>query len=91
MTGSIRMTDWSTVFVDDDGHPIQITHMDVRLSSDARVAVGDYTKRFGLQDKPLDIVLSDIFNLGLKEAKAVTSLDRYLDEQDEQHMDKVKA
>ena len=82
MTGSIRMTDWSTVFTDSDGNPVEITHMDVRLSSDARVAIGDYINRFGLQDKPLDIVLSDIFNMGLKEMQVQTSLDRFNDEQD---------
>ena len=53
--------------------------------------VDDYVKRFCLKGATLDAIMSLIFRMGLREMKAQTDLDRFLDEQDEQNKDKVEA
>lgn len=87
----IRWTEGGVIVRDLDGRPRQITKLTIHLNEQDTLGVEDYIKRFGLQNMTIDGVLSLIFKMGLREMKAQTDLDRYLDEQDEQHMDKVKA
>ena len=87
----IRMTNDSAVVYDGDEHTRQLTKCTVHLDAEHAADVDEYVKRFGLQGATIDWVLSVIFEMGLREMKAQTDLDKYLDEQDEQHMDKVMA
>ena len=88
---NIRWTDRGVIVRDLDGRPRQVTHCTIHLNEQDALDVEDYIKRFGLQNMTIDGVLSLIFRMGLREMKAQTDLDRYLDEQDEQHMDKVRS
>lgn len=87
----IRMKEGCGAVCDGDGILRQLTSCSVHLDEQHAVDVKDYVDRFGLRDMTLDAILSLIFGMGLREMKAQTDLDRYLDEQDEQHMDKARA
>ena len=87
----IRMSDLSGVVIDDENRIRQITRCAVGVDEEHVKDVYDYIERFGLQAATFDAVLSMIFEMGLREMKSQTDLDKYLDEQDEQNMDKVSA
>ena len=87
----IRMRDGCGVIYDDAGNICQLTTCAVHLDEQHAADVYEYVKRFDLRTATIDWVLSLIFEMGLREMKAQTDLDRYLDEQDEQNMDKVRA
>ena len=87
----IRMTNDSAVVRDENGRPRQMTKCTIHLNEQDALDVEDYIKRFGLRGATVDAVLSLIFRMGLREMKSQTDLDKYLDEQDEQNMDKARA
>ena len=87
----IRWTEGGAIVRDLDGRPRQITKLTIHLNEQDTLDVEDYIKRFDLRNATIDWVLSLIFEMGLREMKAQTDLDRFLDEQDEQNMDKVRA
>lgn len=87
----IRMKSDCGVVCDGDGILRRLTSCAVHLDAQHAQDVKDYVYRFGLRGSTVDWVLSLIFEMGLREMKKQTDLDKYLDEQDEQHMDKVKA
>ena len=87
----IRMKEGCGAVCDGDGILRQLTRCSVHLDESHARDVKDYVDRFGLQGATLDAVLSLIFEMGLREMKSQTDLDKYLDEQDEQNMDKVSA
>ena len=76
----IRMSDGCGVVCDGDGILRQLTRCSVHLDGQHALDVGDYINRFGLQGATLDAVLSMIFEMGLREMKRQTDLDRYMDE-----------
>lgn len=88
---NVRWTEGGAVLYDGAGHIRGLSRCNVELNEQDAVDVGDYVNRFSLQDATVDAILSLIFRMGLREMKAQTDLDRFLDEQDEQHMDKVRA
>lgn len=88
---NIRWSKDGVVVHDDEGHIRQLTRCTVHLNEQDAIDVGDYVNRFGLQGATIDAILSMIFRMGLREMKAQTDLDKYLDEQDEQNKDKVEA
>ena len=87
----IRMREGCGVVYDDAGNVRQLTTCAVHLDEQHAADVYEYVKRFNLRTATIDWVLSLIFEMGLREMKAQTDLDRFLDEQDEQNMDKVRA
>jgi len=78
----IRMKEGCGVVCDGDGILRQLTRCSVHLDEQHALDVGDYINRFGLQGATIDSVLSLIFEMGLREMKSQTDLDRFLDEQD---------
>ena len=88
---NIRWTEDGAVVYDQEGRVRQMTRCTIHLNEQDAADVDDYVKRFCLKGATLDAIMSLIFRMGLREMKAQTDLDRYLDEQDEQHMDKVRA
>lgn len=88
---NVRWTEGGAVVCDDEARVRQLTKCTIHLNEQDAIDVGDYVNRFGLQGATIDVIFSMIFRMGLREMKAQTDLDRYLDEQDEQHMDKVRA
>lgn len=85
------MSGMSGAVFDDEYRIRQLTRCAVHLDEDHVKDVYDYIERFGLKGATFDAVLSLIFEMGLREMKKQTDLDRYLDEQDEQNKDKVEA
>ena len=79
---NIRWTEGGAVLYDGAGHVRGLTRCNVELNEQDAVDVSDYVNRFGLQDATVDAILSMIFRMGLREMKAQTDLDRFLDEQD---------
>ncbi len=78
----IRMKEGCGIVCDGDGILRQLTRCAVHLDEQHARDVKDYVDRFGLQSATLDAVLSLIFEMGLREMKAQTDLDRFLDDQD---------
>lgn len=87
----IRMTNDSAVVYDANEQVRQLTKCTIHLDAEHAADVDEYVKRFSLQGGTVDWILSLIFEMGLREMKAQTDLDKYLDEQDEQNTDKVNA
>ena len=79
----IRMCSDCGVVYDDDGNIRQLSRCAVHLDDQHAADVYEYVKRFDLKTATADWVLSLIFEMGLREMKRQTDLDRYLDEQDE--------
>lgn len=79
---NIRWTEDGAVVYDQEGRVRQLTRCTIHLNEQDAVDVGDYVNRFGLQGATVDAILSMIFRMGLREMKAQTDLDRFLDEQD---------
>ena len=80
---NIRWTENSAIVRDENDRPRQVTKCTIHLNEQDALDVEDYIKRFDLRNATVDAVLSMIFRMGLREMKAQTDLDRYLDEQDE--------
>lgn len=78
----IRMKEGCGVVCDGDGILRQLTRCSIHLDEQHAADVRDYVDRFGLQRATLDAVLSLIFEMGLREMKKQTDLDRYMDEHD---------
>lgn len=74
----IRMSDLSGVVIDDDNRIRQITRCAVGIDESHVKDVYDYIERFGLQAATFDAVLSMIFEMGLREMKRQTDLDRFM-------------
>lgn len=88
---NIRWTEGGAVVCDQEGKVRQLTRCTIHLNEQDAADVDDYVKRFCLKGATLDVIFSMIFRMGLREMKAQTDLDRFLDEQDEQNKDKVEA
>lgn len=78
----IRMKEGCGVVYDDAGNVRQLTRCSVHLDDQHTKDVCEYIERFGLRSATIDWVLSVIFEMGLREMKRQTDLDRYLDDQD---------
>ena len=88
---NIRWTENSAIVRDENGRPRQVTKCSIHLNEQDAADVEDYIKRFDLRGATVDAILSMIFRMGLREMKAQTDLDRYLDKQYEQRKDKVES
>jgi hypothetical protein len=78
----VRWTEGGVIVRDLDGRPRQITKLTIHLNEQDALDVEDYIKRFDLRNATIDTILSLIFKMGLREMKAQTDLDRFLDDQD---------
>lgn len=78
----IRMKDGCGVVRDDDGIPRQLTRCSVHLDDQHAHDVDEYIRRFDLMPFTIDSILSLIFEMGLREMKRQTDLDKYMDDQD---------
>lgn len=74
------MTNQCGVVKDENDYIRQLTRCAVNIDGGHVKDVYDYIDRFGLQDATFDDVLSLIFEMGLREMKRQTDLDRYMDE-----------
>lgn len=74
----IRMKEGCGVVCDDDGILRQLTRCSVHLDEQHARDVKDYVDRFGLRPATVDDVLSMIFEMGLREMKRQTDLDRFM-------------
>lgn len=74
----IRMKEGCGVVYDDVGIIRQLTSCSVHLDEQHAADVYEYVKRFGLKAATVDAVLSMIFEMGLREMKSQTDLDRFM-------------
>ena len=75
---NIRMRSDCGVVYDDDGNIRQLTNCAVHLDEQNAADVYEYVKRFDLKTATIDWVLSLIFEMGLREMKRQTDLDRFM-------------
>lgn len=74
----IRMREGCGVVYDDAGNVRQLTTCAVHLDEQHAAEVYEYVKRFSLRTATIDWVLSMIFEMGLREMKRQTDLDRFM-------------
>ena len=74
----IRMREGCGVVYDDAGNVRQLTTCAVHLDEQHAAEVYEYVKRFSLKTATIDWVLSLIFEMGLREMKRQTDLDRFM-------------
>lgn len=79
----ISFTDITAVSHYDKGTPRKFQHVNIELSEEDSLAIGEYVRRIeGDLNRPADDILTRILRMGISMAKQQVSIDRYLDERD---------